>query len=737
MPGAVDIDLLGRFRVRREGREVPRSAFGGRQARLLLRLLAIARGTLVTRDALIEVLWPSRQPADPEANLNVLVNRARRGLGDPSLIETAAGGYLLRTGPDLDVDVDVERFGAALERARSLMDAQRPGGALREAEAALSEWHGNPLPEDADADWAVPHRENWERMRVDALELAARAALTVGDAARAVEHAGAAARLRPLREPARILQARALAASGDRAAALRTLDALRRNLAEELGVDPDPEASDLYLQLLQGHSPPAHPPPRLPRTRFVGRDRELALLRGLGDAHRVALVAGCCGSGRSRLLDELSAATDRTVLAARALPPDRGTPWSLLRQLLGQAGAGSDGARAPLSRRQAAALAALLGEHPQRILPRPSSRAHLLDAAVGVLAAQPRPLLLIDDLHWADAASLAALSAVLPHAVNSAAVLTYRADELVAQPAVARFLAVLRSTIRTVELSLGPLDPTTLTALIDDPEIASVLAETDGTPLAVSEVLHELDQAGVLRRDYGGRWCADPGAGDVLVRARAAARTGQRRAIRARVGHLPAIANELLGLLALLGRPAPARLLAAIAGQDVTADLEVLTRAELVRLEPAGFTIALGVIAETVGEALSAVERAGLHDRIARAVPDDAITTEERATHLAGAGDLQAAAAAYAVAARERLGRTAHQDARRLAGAGLTLGPAPGIRAELLEIRGTAREREGERDAAREDLRAALTSARGSAARPAAHAAGRDVVRGRGSHPRG
>jgi DNA-binding SARP family transcriptional activator/tetratricopeptide (TPR) repeat protein len=712
--GPVGIDLLGRFGVHREGREVPRSAFGGRQARLLLRFLAVGRGTLVTRDALIEVLWPSRQPAAPEANLNVLVNRARRGLGDLSLIETVTGGYLLRAGPD--VDVDVERFGAALERARSAMDAERPAKALRDAEAALSEWRGDPLPEDADTVWAVPHRECWERMHVDALELAARAALAVGDTARAGEHAGAAARLRPLRESARILQARTLAAGGDRAAALRSLDALRRDLAEELGVDPGPEASDLYLQLLRGRSPPAQPPPCPRPTRFVGRDRELALLRGLGDAHRVALVEGCCGSGRSRLLDELSTATDRTVLAARALPPDRGTPWSLLRQLLGQAGTGPDGERGPLPRRRAGALGALLGECPQRALARPSSRARLLDAAVRVLAAQPRPLLLIDDLHWADAASTDALSAILPRAVDSAVVLTYRKEELVAQLAVARFLDVLRSTTRTVELSLGPLAPAALTALIDDPQIVSVLAETDATPLAVSEVLHELDQAGVVRRDHGGRWCRNQGAGDVHARARAAARTGQQRAIRARVGHLPAIATELLGLLALLGRPAPARQLAAIAGRDVTADLDVLTRAELVRLEPAGFTTALGV-AETVREALNAVERAGLHDRIARALPDDAVTSEERAIHLAGAGDLQAAAAAYAVAAGERLGGSAHRDARRLAGVGLTLGPVPAIRAELLEIRASARERDGERNAAREDLRAALACAGGTVAR--------------------
>src|SRR3954449_11473831 len=76
------LQLLGRFQVRRGGEEVPPAAFGGRKVRTLLRVLAVRRPDLMSHEALAEALWPDRLPADPAANLGVLVNRARRALGD-------------------------------------------------------------------------------------------------------------------------------------------------------------------------------------------------------------------------------------------------------------------------------------------------------------------------------------------------------------------------------------------------------------------------------------------------------------------------------------------------------------------------------------------------------------------------------------------------------------------------------------------------------------------------------
>ncbi|MBA3655337.1 MAG: helix-turn-helix domain-containing protein, partial [Actinobacteria bacterium] len=84
-------------------------------------MLAASRGRVLTRDILIEGIWGGQLPADPAANLNVLVNRARRALDDPAWIQTTEGGYLLVD--DSRVTVDVEQFEALVERARAAENA--------------------------------------------------------------------------------------------------------------------------------------------------------------------------------------------------------------------------------------------------------------------------------------------------------------------------------------------------------------------------------------------------------------------------------------------------------------------------------------------------------------------------------------------------------------------------------------------------------------------------------------
>ncbi|MDQ4118340.1 MAG: AfsR family transcriptional regulator, partial [Actinomycetota bacterium] len=169
----VQLQLLGRFQVRRDGTEVPPAAFGGRKVRTLLRVLAVRRPDLVPHEVLAEALWPDRLPADPAANLGVLVNRARRALGDP-VVRTGTGGYALGEGT-----VDVTEFMAAAAAARAAGDDHV--AALRAWTAALTLW-GEPLAEDTYAEWAREYRERLHRTWVDACEGAAVAALALGDA---------------------------------------------------------------------------------------------------------------------------------------------------------------------------------------------------------------------------------------------------------------------------------------------------------------------------------------------------------------------------------------------------------------------------------------------------------------------------------------------------------------------------------------------------------------------------
>ena len=131
----IDIRLLGRFSVRRDAVEIPAGAFGGRLVRALVRILVVHRGAFVSRDVLTESLWPKQAPANPAANLSVMVNRARRALGDPSLILTGPGGYSFAS--DDRCRVDAEGFLAEVEAGREHLASGRAGAAIRSFGAAL------------------------------------------------------------------------------------------------------------------------------------------------------------------------------------------------------------------------------------------------------------------------------------------------------------------------------------------------------------------------------------------------------------------------------------------------------------------------------------------------------------------------------------------------------------------------------------------------------------------------
>ena len=170
----IEFRLLGRFAVLRDGAEIPAGEFGGRKVRTLLRILATRRGSFVSNDALTEMLWPDRLPADPAANLQVLITRARKTLGDATLVHTGPGGYSLSDGPVCVVDA--ERFVEAVERAESLA----PRHALPLLAEALGAWTGEPLAEDAYTAWAGEYRDRLARVRQGALERAAELAMDAG-----------------------------------------------------------------------------------------------------------------------------------------------------------------------------------------------------------------------------------------------------------------------------------------------------------------------------------------------------------------------------------------------------------------------------------------------------------------------------------------------------------------------------------------------------------------------------
>jgi DNA-binding SARP family transcriptional activator/tetratricopeptide (TPR) repeat protein len=704
--------LLGRFRAMRGGVEIPPAEFGGRKVRTLLRVLAVHEPDLVPHDVLAEALWPSGLPADPVGNLNVLVNRARRALGDPNLIVTGPGGYALG-----GCTVDAEEFLDGVAAARRAAD---PSRALLAAGSALALW-GEPLVEDTYAEWAREPRARLLRARVEVLEVAARASLALGDPGEAAGYAADAVAADPLREPVTVLLARALAATGDRAGALARLAELRSRLADELGIDPSPDVEQLQLQLLRGRL--GTPPPRATGSpfgglAFVGRDAEVARVRAVLAEGGVVAVAGVAGAGKSRLLAEVTRDATVPVVAAPAFLPERAEAWGLARSLLREALAARPDAAAALPARVRDALAGLLpelGDGPTTVLDGESRRALVLAGGLRVfelLCGDAGAILVADDLQWADPSSLTLLGSVLARLPRLAAVLAYRPDELPTG-----VLAELRGARAVTDLALGPLPVQAVAELVPDADLAAALVDaTDGTPFAVTEVVRELVARGALAAGPGG---FRPCRGDVATLAAELGREGARRAVRRRAERHPGAA-EVLALVALLARETPARTVAAASGRDERVVLDALSElaaAGLLRLGPQGWATAHDLVGETVVADLPPGERGRLHGLLAHALDAEGADPSEVARHARGAGDTARAATAGARAARRALDVHATREAAVLAESALALGPRPAVRAGLLDVRAEARAAHGDIAGALADLQDALAADPGARAR--------------------
>ena len=725
---AVEIRLLGRFTVLRGSEEIPLRAFGGRLPQQLLRLLALRRGTLIPKDVIAEALWPRRPPADPGGNIEVLVSRIRRALGDPALIRTGPGGYSLTAGRGCWVDA--EAFLAAAREGRKLL-ADRPAEALACCRDALELWHGEPLAEDTYAEWAQPDRRLLSREFLETLECAAVAALACGDPASALTWAGRATAREPLREASVMLAVRALAAGGDPAGALAAFDSFRDRLAREGGLEPSPEAVELRQRIQQGQPPPpASGQPGVTTARpaepspFTGREEERAVIRSAatGRGPRLVLVTGPAGAGKSRLLAETAHQERVPVVSCQAFPPDRDESWSLAGRLLAQAMqlAGPDGTMLPGP--EARALAGLIpGLAPPAAGPDAPrgelDRASAVRAAVRLVqvTARPRCLIVADDLQWADPASLELLGLLLRRVGQVSMVAAFRTGQAPAVPP--ESFGLPAAEVR--HLPLGPLPAAAIRRLFSDPVLAEAILEQAGrTPLAVTEVVAALAGQDAVRQDEQARWrLRAPGD---TGQARMAAGAALRQAADARLARLPGRWRDLLVWLALAGRAVPPALLAQASGRslrDVLDGLDGLACAGLARPGRHGWDLTHPLFGKVLTSTLGPAGKARAHLLLAQALERSGADPAETAGHLAAGGDQGAAAAAYAAAAASRLGRFCDAEAIRLAEAGLGLEPSAASLALLLETRAEAHRRRGLVAAARADLEAALDSSDDTAAR--------------------
>ncbi|WP_345411319.1 ATP-binding protein [Actinomycetospora chlora] len=672
----VTVRLAGPLRVER-GSPPETLRIGSPKERRLLALLAARRPAVLTGEQLAEELWRGDGPRRPAAGVATLVSRLRGRLA-PGLLLGDRAGYRLGDPPDVTVDLD--EAGRLLDEAERRLAGGAPGLAASAAGRARTLLGtGEPLPDEADGPWVATARDEWHGLVRRARHTEARAALATGDADRARRVAGEAVAADRFDEPAHRLLMRAHRLAGEPARAVELYHRLRADLADELGVEPDPRTREDHLALLRERPPEPEdaPPVRAPsRPRCVGRADELAALVGHWEAAargrpELVLIAGEAGIGKTRLAEELTAlatATGGRVASARCHGAERSLFLQPVVDALGPLVAAPP---VPPPAERDRVLAGLFGaadSPPDR--PDPRQVFAGLAALLADVTTDAPLLLVLDDLHNAGLATVELLGYLARRAAGARVLVlaTVRAEEGAA--------ALEHLDGAGTRLDLGPLDAAAVTTLADRAGRAELGAaihrRTRGHPLFVVETLRGL-AAGAT------------GVPETL-----------QAAVLARVRRLGPEVEELLRAGAVLGATVDLEVAAGLLELPVPEVGRRCGRAVEARLlvaTDAGYEFANDLVHEVLHATTPAPLRRRHHRRAADLL---AATPEAAGEHAAAAQDWPRAARALLLAGDAAAERGAMGDAAALHDRAL----AAAERVDDLEITGRvllarARAREG------------------------------------------
>jgi len=324
-----------------------RLTFGSAHQRMILAVLLVARGAVVSADALIDALWGDTPPPTAKKALQSHLSRLRRALRDAAsvpAITTEADGYRVDLA---DHHLDAREFEDTVARAARAADA---AAAVELLDGALALWRGPAFGEHASHPSLQAEAARLEELRASALSTRIDARLAVGDARAVVGELEALIAAAPLTERPYGQLMVALYRSGRQADALAVFRRLRTTLEEELGIDPTPDLQRLHQRILAQDLPGDGEPwggvwagrestaavaplvgvPARSRDRLIGRDDEAAELVATVVPGKLITLTGPGGVGKTRLAER--------VVAGAASRFEDGAVWCDLAPLRDPAG---------------------------------------------------------------------------------------------------------------------------------------------------------------------------------------------------------------------------------------------------------------------------------------------------------------------------------------------------------------------------------------------------------------
>ncbi len=519
------------------------------KTRSLLAYLILHHDQAIPRDRLTGLFWPDRCDSRARRALSHALWQIRSELGDAAsrlITEEDTVAFALRPNDWLDV-------AAFQDKTREYRDAP---GETSHLNRAITTYRADFLEACYD-DWALLERERLRELYLQTLERLITLYKQRGEYDQALARARRLAAADPLRESVHRELMQLYHLLGRHRAALAQYATLRQFLTEELDVEPAAATTTLYQEIVAAlgkaqppHLPVAAPPPPLLRNLahlpFVGRAGERARLldhlqataHGFGG---VMLIEGDAGVGKSRLIEEIAAAAQWRgfqVGMGKADPLTKVASYQLLRDALSPL-------LTPLRLTQLAQIAPpsalsvlpplfpTLAQHlpdlPTRAPRQTSEGQERLWEGLGEcltrLSSISPLLLILEDVHGADKASLAALPHLIEHLSTGQAclLLSYRPFEAHQRPIVWETLQTLDHALPLLRLHLAPFERDEAAALVQralgvsqDDAQAAAFAErlqdkTGGNGLFLVETLKLLLEAGHLEpsseeTSTGGAW---------------------------------------------------------------------------------------------------------------------------------------------------------------------------------------------------------------------------------------
>jgi DNA-binding SARP family transcriptional activator len=238
--------LLGRFEVRAGDDVIIDEVWHHRNAKALLKLLAVQRDRSLHREQVLEAFWSSLNPSAAAANLRKILFDLRAEFTARQVqaqVVTIADDMVILS-PEISLDIDEFRSCARAARfAQNRLDLY---------EEAISHYRGDLLLEDRYAEWTEGTRQELRDLHNDLLVELSQLYTAAGKLELAAERLQRLLEADPLNEEANRLMMRVYAEMGSRQKAHRQYETFRAALLREIGAEPSEETEALIRDILAG-----------------------------------------------------------------------------------------------------------------------------------------------------------------------------------------------------------------------------------------------------------------------------------------------------------------------------------------------------------------------------------------------------------------------------------------------------------------------------------------------------